>query len=94
MAIEHIRSLISSTQKTCKLTNLSFPRITFPIILAEPLIIDKRTHSKLAAYCTGYHNGTCDAYEYVEKNSDDNRFHIDLIRYIKEKEIQLKNLTG
>ncbi len=49
---------------------------------------------KIDAYRSGYHHSTYDTYEYLEKHSNNDQLLNEFIRFIKDKEIQLKDLTG
>ncbi|CAF3029515.1 unnamed protein product, partial [Rotaria sp. Silwood2] len=60
----------------------------------EPLTFDKKSYSKVAAYRTGYSNGIQDIYEHIEKHTNDKQLLSNLLQYIDEKEIELKDLTG
>lgn len=46
------------------------------------------------AYRCGYHNGAFDTYEYTEKHVNNEQLLPDLIDYINQKEIELKDLIG
>ncbi|CAF2848231.1 unnamed protein product [Rotaria sp. Silwood2] len=59
----------------------------------EPLTFDKKSYSKVAAYLTGYSNGIQDIYEHIEKHTNDKQLLNNLLQYIDEKEIELKDLT-
>ncbi|CAF1146494.1 unnamed protein product [Rotaria sordida] len=59
----------------------------------EPFSFDKKSKSKLNTYRSGYYNGICDIYEYIEKHTNDKQLLTNIFQYIEEKEIELKNLT-
>lgn len=62
--------------------------------LVEPINLNRKANLKVDAYHCGYHNGMYDTYEYIENHVNNDQFLPDLIHYMKEKEVQLKNLTG
>ena len=49
---------------------------------------------ELDAYRCGYHNGLIDTFDVTEKYSGDARLRQELVDYVQDKEIELKNLTG
>ncbi|CAF3158081.1 unnamed protein product [Rotaria sp. Silwood2] len=58
----------------------------------EPFSFDKKSNSKLDAYRSGYYNGLCDIYEYIEQYTNDKQLLNNTFQYINEKEIELKDL--
>lgn len=50
--------------------------------------------SKMDIYRSGYHNSTCDTYEYLEKYSNNDRLLTDFSQFVKEKETKLGDLIG
>ncbi|CAF3730583.1 unnamed protein product [Rotaria sp. Silwood1] len=59
----------------------------------EPFSFDKKSNLKLDAYRSGYYNAICDTYEHIEKHTNDKQLLTDVFQYIKEKEIELKDIT-
>ena len=50
--------------------------------------------AKLDAYRCGYQNGMIDMLEFIEKYSGDARLRQELVEYVQDRQIELKNLTG
>jgi len=57
-------------------------------------LLAKTSDSSIDSYRTGYRNGLCDIFEFLDEYSDSNQLLNDLTQYFKEKEIDLKSLTG
>jgi hypothetical protein len=54
----------------------------------------KNVNSNIDAYRTGYRNGLSDVFEFLDEYSDSDQLLMDLTQYFKEKDIDLKTLTG
>ncbi len=93
MAVKYIRNLKTSNQKSSKYTHF-FLFLSYFILLVDPIDLNKRSNMKIDTYSSGYHNGAYDTCEYIEKHFNNDTLISDLIHYIKEKEVALKDLTG
>lgn len=50
--------------------------------------------SNLDSYRSGYRNGLSDVFDFLDQYSDSDQLLAELTEYFKEKEIDLKSLTG
>ncbi|CAF3514376.1 unnamed protein product [Rotaria socialis] len=60
----------------------------------EPFEIEKKINSKVDVYRAGYYNGIGDMYEYIEKQSNDEKLHSEIFQYIQQKEVELRDLEA
>lgn len=91
MAIKHMRHLIASLEKKC---NNRFIFVLFIYFFFYFLCLAKNSESNLDTYRIGYRNSLSDVFEFLEEYSDSDQLLADLTQYFKEKEIDLKTLTG
>jgi hypothetical protein len=90
MAIKHMRNLISLLESKCKIKIL----FSLIFILNFSFLLAKNPDANIDSYRTGYRNGLSDIFEFLDEYSDSEQLLNDLTQYFKEKEINLKSLTG
>jgi len=95
MAIKHVKHLISTLHEKCnKQTKTIRKEFCYLFLFFLFLILAKTTMSNLDSYRTGYRNGLSDVFDFLDQYSDSDQLLAELTEYFKEKEIDLKSLTG
>ncbi len=90
MAIKHMRHLITTLENKCKIKIWFW----FWFISNFSFLLAITNDTNIDSYRNGYRNGLCDVFEFLDEYSDSDQLLADLTQYFKEKDIDLKALTG